>query len=203
MFISTLMTSVALTAIFCASSATVMVSPMPTSRTTGAVGISKPCAAVGGRRHRPRLRAALLLVARADVAGDVQLLPPVARRACRRRARRGRPPADARAPAPAASPSGPLAIAGAPLVLLALAHAPRIVVAGALLGGAARVLLGRRRVSSSSTRRRFSASRRSRSRRSASARSLSRRAASSASRRRWSSSSCCTRACSSSTSRLM
>ena len=43
MFISTLITSVALTAIFCASSATVMVSPMPTSRTTGAVGISKPC----------------------------------------------------------------------------------------------------------------------------------------------------------------
>jgi hypothetical protein len=42
MFISDLMTSVALTAIFCASSATVTVSPMPTSRTTGAVGISNP-----------------------------------------------------------------------------------------------------------------------------------------------------------------
>src|SRR5436853_195030 len=43
MFISTLMTSVALMAIFWASSATVTVSPMLTSRTTGAVGISKPC----------------------------------------------------------------------------------------------------------------------------------------------------------------
>ena len=42
MFIRTLMTSVALTAIFCASSATLTVSPMPTSRTTGAVGISNP-----------------------------------------------------------------------------------------------------------------------------------------------------------------
>ena len=40
MFMSTLMTSVALTAIFCASSATVTVSPMATSRLTGAVGIS-------------------------------------------------------------------------------------------------------------------------------------------------------------------
>ena len=43
MFMSTLMTSFALTAIFCASSATVTVSPMPTSRFTGAVGISKAC----------------------------------------------------------------------------------------------------------------------------------------------------------------
>ena len=43
MFMSALMTSVAFTAIFCASSATVTVSPTPTSRTTGAVGISNPC----------------------------------------------------------------------------------------------------------------------------------------------------------------
>ena len=50
MFMSTLMTSFALTAIFCASSATVMVSPMPTSRSTGAVGISKPCRPSARRR---------------------------------------------------------------------------------------------------------------------------------------------------------
>ena len=43
MFIMTLMTSVALTAIFCASSPTVMASPIATSRTTRAVGISNPC----------------------------------------------------------------------------------------------------------------------------------------------------------------
>ena len=42
MFIMALMTSVALTAIFCASSCGVMVSPMATSRRTGAVGSSKP-----------------------------------------------------------------------------------------------------------------------------------------------------------------
>ena len=45
MFIMTLMTSLALTAIFCASSATVIVSPMATSRFMGAVGISKACLA--------------------------------------------------------------------------------------------------------------------------------------------------------------
>ncbi len=43
MFIMVLMTSVALTAIFCAISCAVMVSPMVTSRLTGAVGISKAC----------------------------------------------------------------------------------------------------------------------------------------------------------------
>ena len=43
MFMSTLMTSVALTAMRCASSATVTVWPIATSRTTGAVGISKAC----------------------------------------------------------------------------------------------------------------------------------------------------------------
>ena len=42
MFIMVLMTSVALTAIFCASSCGVIVSPIDTSRTTGAVGNSKP-----------------------------------------------------------------------------------------------------------------------------------------------------------------
>src|SRR5258708_6083522 len=45
MFIITLMTSVALTAIFCASSPTVMASPIATSRTTRSVGISNPCLA--------------------------------------------------------------------------------------------------------------------------------------------------------------
>ena len=45
MFINVLMTSVALTAIFCASSPTVMASVIGTSRTTRAVGISKPCLA--------------------------------------------------------------------------------------------------------------------------------------------------------------
>ncbi len=43
MFIMTLMTSVALTAIFCASSPTVIASGIATSRITRAVGISKPC----------------------------------------------------------------------------------------------------------------------------------------------------------------
>src|SRR5882672_4971457 len=43
MFIRTLITSLALTAILFASSETVTVSPIPTSRTTGAVGISNAC----------------------------------------------------------------------------------------------------------------------------------------------------------------
>ncbi len=42
MFMSTLMTSVALTESFCARSATMTVSPTATSRLTGAVGFSKP-----------------------------------------------------------------------------------------------------------------------------------------------------------------
>ena len=43
MFIMTLMTSLAFTAMRCASSATVTVSPICTSRLTGAAGRSKPC----------------------------------------------------------------------------------------------------------------------------------------------------------------
>src|SRR5580698_10538474 len=75
-FINVLMTSVALTAIFCASSPTVMASVIATSRTTRAVGISKPCfASVSAAIAR-----FLLLVARAHVADDVQLLAPVAGR---------------------------------------------------------------------------------------------------------------------------
>jgi hypothetical protein len=53
-FINTLMTSVALTAIFCASSATVIVPPIATSRRTGAVGISNPC---GASEPTPTVRA--------------------------------------------------------------------------------------------------------------------------------------------------
>ncbi len=45
MFISTLMTSVALMAILAASSATVIVSPTATSRFCGVVGISNACRA--------------------------------------------------------------------------------------------------------------------------------------------------------------
>ena len=48
-----LMTSVALTAIFCAISAAVMVSPMVTSRLMGAVGISNAMARFGARRRLP------------------------------------------------------------------------------------------------------------------------------------------------------
>jgi len=77
MFISALMTSLALTAIFCASSATVTVSPMPNlvHQRRGRHLESMP--SFGGRRRRPRLGAALLLVARADIPGDVQLLAAI------------------------------------------------------------------------------------------------------------------------------
>ena len=70
-----LMTSVALTAMRCASSATVMVSPMATSRITGAVGISKPCfagCAADGRAGRAFgffLRLPALVAARRAVPG--------------------------------------------------------------------------------------------------------------------------------------
>ena len=80
MFIMTLMTSVALTAIFCASSPTVMASPIATSRTTRAVGISKPCLVSASPAHgaAPSVARFLLLVARAHVADDVQFLAAVA-----------------------------------------------------------------------------------------------------------------------------
>src|SRR5580700_1978781 len=100
--------------------------------------------ALGRGRHQPRLGATLLLVTRADVAGDVQLLAPVAgglvvgggrRRGddgggtlAHGRGRRRRRHA--------------LAVAATALVLLALARPPRIIVAAALLGDASRVLLG-------------------------------------------------------------
>ncbi len=75
-----MITSVALTAIFCASSATVMVSPSATSRLTGAVGISNAMLGFAAAdRHGAGLEALLLLVARTDVAGNVQLLAAIAR----------------------------------------------------------------------------------------------------------------------------
>ena len=100
-----LMTSVAFTAIFCAISCGVMVSPMVTSRLMGAVGISNAwrdstltLPAAGAF-----LDALLLLVARAGAAGDMQLLASVTRvlgrigsrprapsRACGARGARGR-----------------------------------------------------------------------------------------------------------------
>src|SRR5205823_432697 len=99
----------------------------------------------GGRRQRPRLGAALLLVARADISGDVQLLAAVARVLLVVRHRRGGGGGD-RALARRRWRRGerlwPLTLAGVPLVLLALAGAPRLVVAAALLGHPARVLLG-------------------------------------------------------------
>jgi hypothetical protein len=56
-FMSVLMTSLPLTAIFCASSATVMVSGIDTSRFTGAVGISNAWRPSAGALtpRRPRI----------------------------------------------------------------------------------------------------------------------------------------------------
>ncbi|MNP02948.1 hypothetical protein D3C76_948150 [compost metagenome] len=54
-FIITLMTSTPLTAILFASSATVMVSPMTTSRFTTAAGLLKPCFMAFGMAILPRL----------------------------------------------------------------------------------------------------------------------------------------------------
>ncbi len=56
MFMSVLMTSEPLIAIFAASSATVIVSGTETSRLTGAVGISKPCRPSGVGATPRRLR---------------------------------------------------------------------------------------------------------------------------------------------------
>ena len=76
-----LMTSVALTAIFCAISCGVMVSPMVTSRLMGAVGISNAWRdfAAHAAGAGALLDALLLLVARAGAAGDVQFLASVTR----------------------------------------------------------------------------------------------------------------------------
>ena len=81
MFSMVLMTSVALTAIFCAISCGVMVSPMVTSRLIGAVGISNAWRRLDAHAAGAGafLDALLLLVARADAAGDVQLLASVTR----------------------------------------------------------------------------------------------------------------------------
>src|SRR5256885_11798107 len=100
----------------------------------------------GGRRQRPRLGAALLLVARADIPGDVQLLAAIARVLLVVRHRRGGGGGGDRALARRGWRRGerlrPLTLAGVPLVLLALAGAPRLVVTAALFGHPARVLLG-------------------------------------------------------------
>src|SRR5256885_5637986 len=100
----------------------------------------------GGRRQRPRLGAALLLVARADIPGDVQLLAAIARVLLVVRHRRGGGGGGDRALARRGWRRGerlrPLTLAGVPLVLLALAGAPRLVVTAALFGHPVRVLLG-------------------------------------------------------------
>ena len=121
---------------------------------------------VAADRHGARLRALLLLVARADIAGDVQLLAPVAGAPCRRPPRRRRRGALC-ACACAAPPRLARACARARLSLA------RLRCSAARRASSSRLLL---RVCSSSMRRRFSASSRSRSRRSASRRSCSRSA---------------------------
>ena len=55
MFISDLMTSVAFTAILLASSATVVVAPIATSRTTGALGFSNPWRGSPSAATAPRI----------------------------------------------------------------------------------------------------------------------------------------------------
>src|SRR5207248_589360 len=101
--------------------------------------------ALGGRRNGARLGAAFLLIARADVAGDVQLLAAVAGLLVVGRGRRsggGGGDALARDRWGRGTRLRALPVALAPLVLLALARASRLVLAGALLGGAAGIFGG-------------------------------------------------------------
>ena len=92
-FIIVLMTSLALIAMRLASSPTVIVSGICTSRLTGRRGLDEPVARLDlhlARAAVAALRLLLLLEARAGVGGDVQFLAAVlGRRARRRRARLG------------------------------------------------------------------------------------------------------------------
>src|SRR5256885_10892001 len=92
----------------------------------------------GGRRQRPRLGAALLLVARADIPGDVQLLAAIARVLLVVRHRRGGGGGGDRALARRGWRRGerprPLPLPGVPPLLLPLAGAPRPLVTAAPFG---------------------------------------------------------------------
>src|ERR1043166_7982247 len=124
MFMSTLMTSVALTAIFCAHHRC--------GRHLEAV------LAIARTRHRARPGAALFLVARADVGRDVQLLTPITGvlvirgrggRCCNRRPL-------ARHDRRCAGRALTIALARAALVFLTLGATAHLIIAAALLGDA-------------------------------------------------------------------
>ena len=186
----TLMTSVALTDIFWASSCAVVVSPTPTSRMTFAVGSSKPCRCstpMGALRSRTRC-----FFLRRDAS------PPMCSSARPYFVRRSRS-ASAAVLTGLASTAARSGAAGASVRPRARPERSASVCSRSRCSANRRVSSAvLRAVASSSIRRRFSVSRRSDSRRSRSS-----FAASSASRALRSISGAAARACSSSTSRLM
>src|SRR6516225_1819891 len=99
---------------------------------------------IGRGRHGARLGAALLLVARADIGGDVQLLPAVAGVLViggGGGGRGGRHPLAWRGGCGSTGRALTLALAGAALVLFPLGAAARLIIASPLLGDTASLLL--------------------------------------------------------------